>query len=105
MTETRNDSAPVWGDDFHLSLNELCRACQITAEQAFALLEEGVIEPQGAEPTGWRFQLICVRRVRRAYRLTRDLGINLAGAALAVDLLEEIEQLRAHLRRLERGDF
>jgi chaperone modulatory protein CbpM len=105
MTATRDDTALLWDDDCHLSLSELCLACQITAEQAFALVEEGVIEPQGAEPTGWRFQLVSVRRVRRAYRLTRDLGINLAGAALAVELLEEIEQLRAHLRRLERGDF
>jgi chaperone modulatory protein CbpM len=33
-------------------------------------------------------------------RLQRDLGINLAGIAVALDLLDEVETLRARLRRL-----
>jgi chaperone modulatory protein CbpM len=37
-------------------------------------------------------------------RLQRDLGINLAGVALAIDLLDEIEDLRAQLCRLQRND-
>ena len=32
-------------------------------------------------------------------RLQRDLGINLAGVALVMDLLDEIEELRGRLRR------
>lgn len=90
----------VLDEDYHLTLGDLCRICGITAEQVLALVEEGVIEPSAREP--WRFQAISIRRVRCAYHLHRDLGINLAGAALAVELLEEIEQLRARLRRLER---
>jgi hypothetical protein len=99
----RHTDAPmplVLDDDYHLTLGDLCRICGITAEQVLALVDEGVIEPATREP--WRFHVICIRRVRCAYRLNRDLGINLAGAALAVELLEEIEQLRARLRRLER---
>jgi len=84
-----------------LSLRELCIACGLPAEHIRALIDEGVIEPLGREPT-WRFSGICVRRVRRVYALERDLGVNLAGAALAVDLLEELERLRARLQRLER---
>lgn len=84
-----------------LTLRELCIACGLPAEHIRALVDEGIIEPHGPEPA-WRFSGICVRRVRRVYALERDLGVNLAGAALALDLLEEIEQLRARLRRLER---
>lgn len=94
-------AAVLLDEDFHLTLGDLCRACQISAEQVLALVEEGVIEPAGDEPGRWRFQGVSIRRVRCACRLSRDLGINLAGAALAVELLEEIEQLRARLRRLE----
>jgi chaperone modulatory protein CbpM len=42
-----------------------------------------------------------VRRVEIALRLQRDLQVNLAGAALALDLLEETQRLRARLQSLE----
>lgn len=102
MSQTNSPfSGDILDDEFQLSLRDLCRACELPAEQVLAFIEEGVIEPHGQEPVHWRFQGYCVRRVRRAYRLTEDLGVNLAGAALAVDLLEEIEQLKARVRRLE----
>jgi chaperone modulatory protein CbpM len=66
----------------------------------YELVEEGIIDPLGREPSGWRFRWTSVRRVRCALRLEHDLGVNLAGAALALDLLEELTRLRAQLRRL-----
>jgi len=101
MTMT-NDIVQILDEECQLTLGDLCRACRISAEQVIALVEEGVIEPQGTGPTGWRFQAISIRRVHRVNRLTQDLGLNLAGAALAVELLEEIDHLRARLQRLER---
>jgi len=92
----------VLDDEVHLSLGDLCRVCGISAEQVLALVDEGVIEASGSDPGRWRFQAVSIRRVRCAYRLTRDLGVNLAGAALVLELLEEIEQLRAQVRRIER---
>jgi len=88
-------------EDVEMSTAELCRACKLSAEQVFELVEYGVVEPQDSSPEHWRFQGISVRRVRRAKRLQRDLGINLAGAALALDLLDELEQLRARVKRYE----
>ena len=61
------------------------------------MVDEGFIEPIGVERSHWCFSGISVRRVQKAKRLQRDLGINLAGAALAIELIEEIEQLRALL--------
>lgn len=100
----KNNRAVILDEELHLTLGDLCHACQISAEQILALVEEGVLEPQGREPSRWRFPAISIRRVRCTYRLTHDLGLNLAGAALAVELLEEIDQLRARLRRLEQSD-
>ena len=54
----------------------------------------------GRDPEHWRFRGASVRRVRCALRLERDLGVNFAGAALALELLEELEALRARLERL-----
>lgn len=89
----------ILDEDSELTLSELCRACGMPAEHIMALVEEGVIEPRGR--ARMRFSGICVRRVRRVYTLERDLGVNLAGAALAIELLEEIERLQARLARLE----
>ena len=36
-------------------------------------------------------------RVHSAIRLQRDLGVNLAGIALVLDLLEELKYLRMHV--------
>lgn len=89
-----------------LTLGELCRACGVPAEVVIELIEIGLIDPIGADPIGpdpaqWQFAVMNVRRVRCARRLQRDLGVNLPGAALAIELLDELEQARARLRRLE----
>jgi chaperone modulatory protein CbpM len=94
-------SGEIFEEEIELSLADLCRACQLPAERVFELVEQGVVEPIGRDPARWRFQGINVRRVRCAQRLEQDLGVNVAGAALAIDLLEELERLRARLRRLE----
>lgn len=91
----------VLEDEVELTLGELCRVCQVPAEQVFELVEEGILEPLGRDPQGWRFRGISVRRVRCTLRLERDLGVNAAGAALALDLLDELEALRARMRRFE----
>ena len=90
-------------EDAEYSLAELCRQCGVPAECLLELVEEGVIVPRGQAIAGWRFSSISILRVHRALRLRRDLGVNLAGAALALDLLDEMERLRARLRRFEQG--
>lgn len=84
-------------EQIDLSLDELCRACGTQAEQLAALVDEGVIAPEGTAPEHWRFSGLHLRRARVAVRLQRDLGVNTAGAALALQLLDEIEDLRARL--------
>lgn len=95
-------SGDLLENEADLTLAELCRACQLPAERVFELVEEGIIEPMGGEPSSWYFQGISIRRVQCVERLERDLGVNTAGAALALDLLDELTRLRAHLRRFER---
>lgn len=94
-------SGEVLEEDLEFTLQELCRACRVPAERIFELVDEGLVEPAGPDPSVWRFRGISVRRVRCALRLERDLGVNVAGAALALDLLEELEAMRARLRRFE----
>ena len=83
-----------------LTLGDLCRACAVESSSIMELVEEGVLTPAGEAPGQWRFTGLHLHRARVAARLQRDLGVNLAGAALALELLEEMEVLRARLRRL-----
>lgn len=85
-------------EDGILTLRDLSRACAMHAEWVIELVEEGVLDPTGRDLTNWRFPAASLRRARIASRLQSDLGINLAGVALALDLLEEIETLRKRLR-------
>jgi chaperone modulatory protein CbpM len=84
-----------------LSFGELCQASQLSAERVIELVHEGVVEPIGRTPESWRFRGINLRRIQCARRLQQDLGVNTAGVALALDLLDELDQLRARLSRFE----
>ena len=88
-------------EDVEVSLAQLCEVCELTEEQIVELVAHGVIEPRGREPAHWRFEGISLRRVQLTQTLQRDLGVNTPGAALALDLLEELQRLRARLRRFE----
>lgn len=84
-----------------LSLGELSCACAVHAEQIIELVDEGVIEPVRVGGGRWQFSGESLTRARRAVALQRDLGLNVQGAALALDLLDELEHLRERLRSLE----
>ncbi len=87
-------------EELHLTFVELCRACGAAEEQVSALVLEGVLEPIGRdERSQWRFAGTALHRARRALRLTRDFELDPAGVALALALLDEIDQLKARLAR------
>ncbi len=89
------------------SFIQLCNICHVTPELLRILVDEGVVIAQGERPAQWQFTAASVTRVRRACRLHNDLELDFAGLALALDLMEERDRLRAevvqlrnHLRRL-----
>lgn len=96
---TRELSGTVLDERTVFTLHELCRACGVHAELVIEMVEEGVLEPRGTAPAQWRFTGSAVTRAQKALKLSRDLRVNWPGAALALDLLEEIEQLRLERRR------
>jgi chaperone modulatory protein CbpM len=89
-------------DDVSLTLVELCHACRGSEDMMQALVMEGVLQPSGQQPHEWRFPGTALRRARLAQRLSEDLEINPPGIALALDLLDRIETLKAQLARIGR---
>lgn len=81
-----------------LTLLEVSRTCAVQTDFVVELIEEGALVPlAGSAPESWRFTIVQTRQVTVAARLQRDLGVNPAGAALALQLLDEVETLRAQL--------
>ena len=81
-----------------LTLQDLSRMCAVDERHIVAYVEEGVLKTVEIDTRGWHFAGSALRRARLALRLERDLELNLAGLALALDLMEELEQLRRELR-------
>jgi len=92
----------ILDEDCLFTLDEISHACSVRTEYIIELVDEGIVEPMGQqrEQQQWSFTGKSLLRARKARRLQQDLGINLAGAAVVLDMMEEIEQLRERLRRL-----
>lgn len=86
-------------EEVELTIVELGRACRTTEQQIEVWVSEGVLQPSGETPQGWRFRGEALTRMRLATRLMHDLEINTAGVALALDLLDRIAELESRLRR------
>ncbi len=74
-----------------LSLEEISVICAVEQRRIVELVEEGVLETVSVSE--WKFRGNVLRRARIALRLQRDLGVNPAGLALVLELLDRIESL------------
>jgi chaperone modulatory protein CbpM len=86
------------GEQAWLELDEFARACGVETEFVLTLVDEGLVQPPVAAPP-WRFGGDELVRVRRIRRLQRDFEANLQSVAVMLDLLDEVERLRAALHR------
>lgn len=92
---TPQDSPVLTGqiveEQLDFSLDELSGICAVERHRIVELVEEGILEANSV--TEWRFSGSVLRRARIALRLQRDLGVNAAGIALALELLERVDSL------------
>jgi chaperone modulatory protein CbpM len=90
-------TALILEEQTELTLADLCRACSAEDGLIIEMVQEGVLTADGQAPTQWRFSGLHLQHAKVALRLQRDLGVNLQGAALVLQLLEEMDVLRARL--------
>ena len=86
-------------NEVHMSIVELSHASRTPEDLIMAWVTEGVLSPTGSSPEDWRFSGDSLRIAKTAAHLTHDLELNVPGVALALDLLDEIAQLRSQLHR------
>jgi DNA-binding transcriptional MerR regulator len=85
-----------------LSLHDLADAAGLRVELVEKFVEYGLIEPVTPKGSSLLFSVSAIDRLRRIMRLRRDLGVNLAGAAVILDMRGRIEGLRKELEDLRR---
>jgi len=83
-----------------LTVQDLATAAGLDSSDVEKIVGLGVIEPSSNTRSGPLFSQTAVGRLRRIVRLRRDLGINLAGIAVVLDLRERIESLEREVGRL-----
>jgi chaperone modulatory protein CbpM len=88
----------VLQEETRWGLVEFVSYCRIEEGRLVELVEMGVLEPIGDTPQTWTFVARDLQRVRTAQRLSQDLGINLPGIAVILDLLEERNRALARLQ-------
>lgn len=86
-------------ETLRLTLADICRICGVQEQLVVEIVAEGIVEPLGEARPQWRFTGIAVTRIQRVIKLQHDFDVNLPGAALALELLEEIERLKRALGR------
>lgn len=104
-TQRRVLQGMLLDDEPRFTLDDLCRHCDLHAEAIIEWVEEGLLEPLGQEPGEWRFPGHSLSRIQAALRLQQDLGVNLAGTAIVLEMQEEIRALRRRVRLLEKQLF
>jgi chaperone modulatory protein CbpM len=104
---TKHDNSLIEGqvidDREEITIVQLCKRCAIETDLVERLMAEGVIEPNRREGDMLYFSQTCTKRTRIVLRLRSDLGVNMAGAALALELMERIENLQSRLRFFEKS--
>src|SRR5450631_2711176 len=95
-------SGAIFEESTMLTIRDLSRMCAVDERHIVEFVEEGVLSVIEITATEWYFTGAALRRTRLALRLERDLELNLAGVALALELMEELEALRrAHRRNVK----
>lgn len=82
------------------SLRELAASAGTSVATVARLVRLGLVEPADGEST--EFSPTTATRLRRMLRLHRDLGANLIGAAIILELVERVERLQSELTRRKR---
>lgn len=89
-------------DSETMSYTEVCHKYNIPKELLLEMMEYGLFSNHSSQIEQLQLHPKELRRIESAFRLHRDLGINLPGVVLAIELLEKIEHLDDELTILHR---
>lgn len=92
----------VLGEGDWVGAADMCRLCSLDLGAVLELAELGIVSRRESLEGEWQLPATALPRLRIAGRLMRDLGVNVSGVALALELLEAQHELERRIRSLER---
>ena len=95
MAKNRQTECEQW---YYLSLKEVTGSFGVSSETIIEIVEQGIIPVEKDKPEDWRFDSKAIGSIRTILQLNKDLGVNIAGAVLALELIREIDRLRGLIR-------
>jgi DNA-binding transcriptional MerR regulator len=112
MNDDTADAVFVWRSGATLlTIEEVSHATGLHPRLIASFVEFGLVEPaEPAEPVeppradleSARFSAEAVDRLRRIVRLRHDLGVNLAGVAVILEMRDRMEELQREVEHLRR---
>ena len=81
-------------DNVFYTTKAVCSRYKINQDIIDEMVSWGVADPSGHEPDKWLFSQKDFDRIGQASRFNKELEINIPGAALALQLLDEINHIR-----------
>ena len=100
--ETQGLEAHLLSEGDWIGATAVCQLCRLDLGAVLELAELGVVAPREIPPGQWQIPATALPRLRVVGSLMRDLGVNVSGAALALELLEAQRELEGRIRTLER---
>jgi DNA-binding transcriptional MerR regulator len=89
-------------DPEQLTLEGLAACTGVHPTRIAYFVEYGLLEPIARTGTQLFFDTACLARLRMIERLRRDLGANLAGIAVILDLLDRLASLQREVEQWRR---
>lgn len=81
-------------DNIFYTTNAICYSYKLNQATINEMVSWGIADPSGNKPEKWLFTHNDFERIGRALRFRSELEINIPGAALALQLLDDIQNLR-----------
>lgn len=84
--------------NIYYTTQAVCTAHKLTEEMIAEMVSWGIADPKGSQPGKWLFSHDDFERIGCATRFSKEFEINIGGAALALELLDELDRIRRHNR-------
>ncbi|HZS09195.1 MAG TPA: chaperone modulator CbpM [Blastocatellia bacterium] len=100
MNESRFQITLCRVEHEQLTLDHLASCAGLHPTLVERYVEHGLIEPAQCAGSRALFDAECIPRLRAIERLRHDLGVNLAGVGVILDLLDRMARTQREVERL-----